>query len=362
MGSFVTLDLQSLMKLLETCHNCLSGKPPQVTIEETLSKKLRNDVVRPFTFMCCGVIVKTEGAIFWHSDEITPDAITCGGDIENRAEFKLANGEEVELDQFEDIIVKCEDDTCRADVDTDEANGIKVLAEEDPLSLGETHDLPTNNSENVIYTKDSFKSQAESSQNLSNKELRKNLLGILSQQDTLVQNDTLEQSSKISGSSKHTKYPDTFTCEFCGKVFTGKERAYQFYYHRNKEHTHEMLYKCDICSKGFWGDRELLAHMAGHRDPGHICHICGQKFNAKRNLKAHLLIHQPLREHTCRFCDKSFRRKDHLQVHERIHTGERPYQCKWCESGYPQKRQLVLHQRKCPIQRRQNLRYVNPVT
>lgn len=349
MGSFVTLSLKSLKSLMEACHNCATGNPAQVNIGDALSVRLGSEVVPPFTFLCCGTIISTEGAIFWHSEEITPDAIACSSQASlNSLEVKQSNIEEGrELDGFENIIVKCEDDSGKK-IDGEE-HSTSILIEEDPLLVDDSSLAKANNAKCYTVAEEDVDQEEEISS--ENRILRKNLVGILSQQDSL---GPLGMSCNNEGTrcSKRVKYPETFTCEFCGKVFKGKERAYQFYYHRNREHTHEIMYKCDICSKQFWGDRELLAHMSGHRDQGHICHICGQKFNAKKNLKAHLLIHLSVREYVCRYCDKRFRRKDHLKVHERIHTGVRPYQCTWCESGYPQKHQLNLHIRSCPVLKR----------
>ena len=165
------------------------------------------------------------------------------------------------------------------------------------------------------------------------------------------QKDDSDITKKKRGRAK--KYPDTFTCEFCGKNFTGKDHAYEFYHHRNREHTHEMVYKCHICMKKFWGDRELAAHITIHKSSGHICHICGTKFTAKKNLNKHILIHSD-KSFSCEYCNKSFTRKDHLKVHERIHTGFRPYQCEKCDSGFIQKRQLKLHMKNCPLNEKTN--------
>ncbi|XP_045581223.2 zinc finger protein 614 [Procambarus clarkii] len=349
MGSFVTLNLQSLVSLLETCHNCSTGNAAQVITGDTLSVRLGSEVGRPFTFLCCGTIISSGGAIFWHSEEITPDAITSSNEVIQQP-LKVMDGNTEEkrgVEEFEDLIIKCEDDSGKK-FESEEINLHNILVEEDPLLVDDLAIEKTNVDE-CCTSENNEKIIVVSPENTI---ARTNLVGILTHQDSL---GSLESpcESKATGLTKRTKYPEVFTCEYCGKVFTGKERAYQFYYHRNREHTHEMVYRCDICSKEFWGDRELLSHMSGHRDQGHICHICGQKFNAKKNLKTHLLTHLSIREYICRYCDKSFRRKDHLTVHERIHTGVRPYQCKWCDSGYPQKHQLKLHIRKCPILKRQ---------
>ena len=279
---------------------------------------------------------------------MTLDAITSKAQPCHQPLHRREHPSEVKVDfnEFVDISVKCED-VIKSITDEGDAS-CKIVLEKDPLLLDESPTLHTNESRSTSEGQTQV-CDAKS----ANKNLRKTFVGILGQQDLLGIN-ALSEQNKYPGCAKGKKYPETFTCEYCGKIFKGKERAYQFYYHRNREHTHEMTFKCDICSKEFWGDRELLMHRTQHKDQGHVCHICGQKFNASKNLKVHLLIHAPTREHVCQYCDKPFRRKDHLTVHERIHTGIRPYQCQWCDSGYPQKHQLKLHIRKCPILRQTN--------
>ncbi|XP_042228179.1 zinc finger protein 300-like isoform X2 [Homarus americanus] len=353
MELYLTVTTYSTSSILPSGATKVSGNAAQVSIGDTSSVRLGNEAVRPFTFLCCETIVSSEGAIFWHSEEITPDAIACSNQTNQQPlranEGNLVGGRVV--NEFEDVIVKCEDESTRK-MDSEDGNLDSILAEEDPLLVDDVSTVQTSITECCTVSKDNIKQDEEISP--ENKILRKNLVGILTRQDSLGSLVTSCNSKVTTNeSARRTKYPETFTCEFCGKIFKGKERAYQFYYHRNREHTHEMIYKCDICSKEFWGEREFLAHMTGHRDQGHICHVCGQKFNAKKNLKTHLLVHLSIREHVCRYCDKTFRRKDHLTVHERIHTGVRPYQCKWCDSAYPQKHQLNLHIRKCPILKRQ---------
>lgn len=305
---------------------------------------LGKETVHPFSFLCCETVISTEGVI-WHPEDMTLDVTTsrtqpCCQPVHIRQDPTEVNKE---LNEFVDISVKCEDGV-KSIANEDDAS-CKIVLEKDPLLLDESLAMHTNRNEC-----ESEGQPQECDAKSVNRNLRKNFVGILEQQDVLGKN-ILSEQNKFPGCTKGKKYPETFTCEFCGKIFKGKERAYMFYYHRNREHTHELTFKCDVCSKEFWGDRELLAHRTQHKDQGHVCHICGQKFNASKNLKVHLLIHVPTREHVCRYCDKSFRRKDHLTVHERIHTGIRPYQCQWCDSGYPQKHQLKLHIRRCPILR-----------
>ncbi|KAK7076297.1 hypothetical protein SK128_014875 [Halocaridina rubra] len=350
MGSFVTLDLYCLSSLMESCHNCSSGKVARVSISESLAVRIETKVIRPITFLCCGMILNAEGAIFWHSDEITSDSISNHTPILNKDQELqpvendvVAQRRKEEKNAIENVIVKCEEKTIMEKVDNEE-DSVKILVEEDPLLLDPSSSTTLINKSSLI-TK-SYSRHSEESENLISNSIRKNLIGILTHQDA-GESVANENAKGTHSSPRKRKYPDSFTCEFCGRIFTGKNRAYLFYYHRNKEHTQAMVFRCDICLKDFYGDRELLSHMTTHKDPGHVCHLCGQKLSSSKHLKTHLLIHETSKQYTCEFCDKTFRRKDHLRVHKRIHTGERPYQCKLCGSAYPQKHQLKLHLKKC---------------
>lgn len=319
------------------------GNPAEVSIGNMVSEKSGRGAVQPFSFGCCETVITTEGAILWHSEDLCLEAIAESTQSCHQPVHSSPDPIDINKDynNFVDVRIKWEDKGAKTDADDDPS--CRVASEKDPLLLDDSFGVQI--SKNECQSEGTVE---ECDTKAIKKSLRKNFLGILGQQDLLGMNITSEES-KLLRCVKGKKYPETFICEFCGKVFKGKDRAYQFYYHRNREHTHETTFRCDVCSKEFWGDRELLAHRVHHKGEGHICHICGQSFNANKNLKVHLLIHAPSREHICRFCDKPFRRKDHLTVHERIHTGVRPYQCQWCDSGYPQKHQLKLHLRKCPV-------------
>lgn len=142
------------------------------------------------------------------------------------------------------------------------------------------------------------------------------------------------------------KYPPVLVCEFCGEQFSNKDRVYKFFYHRNQFHTQEVTYKCPLCPKLYWGERELSQHVSVHVGKEHICEYCGITCQRKNDFLRHLLIHED-KKFSCHFCQKRFRRKDHLKIHERIHTNKTPYTCSNCASGFPQKHQLNLHSKKC---------------
>ncbi|KAK3865210.1 hypothetical protein Pcinc_029170 [Petrolisthes cinctipes] len=63
MGSFVTLNKQSLKTLLEACHNCAKGNIALVCIGNTLPERLGTTVLHPITFTCCGLIVSAEETV-----------------------------------------------------------------------------------------------------------------------------------------------------------------------------------------------------------------------------------------------------------------------------------------------------------
>lgn len=400
MGSFITLDINSLTLILKTCHNCPTGNITQVNVGESLASRIRGDLGHNISFICCGLNINPEGAIFWHSEEINPDASgdTDVTDSNEQNEISIqetssASGK-VHRGEVKEVLVKSEKKGMIMGSIREPATGTVpvsfIVNEKYPLTEESIHGnvveirvadhekdndldnrLPASNLksypmpyENNISEEccisDNEKNCNENSLQLnisenskSNKSNKRSsyVTQILNEKNEYLPLVTVCKSLNLRGESKQSKYkkyPDSFTCEYCAKEFVGKDRAYQFYLHRNREHTQEMVYKCQVCCKTFWGDRELMAHEVTHKNPGHICHVCGQKFKAKKNLDAHMLTHFPEKPHSCKVCDKAFKRKDHLKLHERIHSGERPYQCEWCTSAYSQRVQLLFHVKKCP--------------
>ncbi|CAL4253046.1 unnamed protein product, partial [Meganyctiphanes norvegica] len=71
MGSFITLDINSITSILKTCHNCPTGNLAEVNFGESLAARIRSDLHSNIIFICCGLNIYPEGAIFWHSEEVS---------------------------------------------------------------------------------------------------------------------------------------------------------------------------------------------------------------------------------------------------------------------------------------------------
>ncbi|XP_076057793.1 uncharacterized protein LOC143035110 [Oratosquilla oratoria] len=140
---------------------------------------------------------------------------------------------------------------------------------------------------------------------------------------------------------------EAFTCDICGVSFTGRTRRQEFSHHMNREHTKEIIFKCPMCHKEFWHQKNLRHHIRSHEQPSKLCSVCNRTFKTQTHLKTHMLTHSEHKAHVCQYCRRSFKRKDHLTVHERLHTGEKPFVCTFCFSAYPQKIQLIKHQKSC---------------
>lgn len=87
---------------------------------------------------------------------------------------------------------------------------------------------------------------------------------------------------------KSTKVRGTYECERCNKKFTWMAALQQ---HENNKHgrrPHPFL--CQICSKGFWNQRDLRGHLASkHRmQKDFQCLICGREYSYKTYLKVHM--------------------------------------------------------------------------
>ncbi|XP_041705545.1 zinc finger protein 239, partial [Coregonus clupeaformis] len=102
---------------------------------------------------------------------------------------------------------------------------------------------------------------------------------------------------------------------------------------------------CKVCCKSFHHMGSLIKHVQTHRkDKESICGVCGKCFQSTESMKGHLKTHIAAR-FCCDVCSKGFSKNSELIVHMRIHTGESPYHCCHCGKAFKQNGNLKIHMR-----------------
>ncbi|XP_071746728.1 uncharacterized protein [Lepeophtheirus salmonis] len=97
-------------------------------------------------------------------------------------------------------------------------------------------------------------------------------------------------SSSSNNSSLHNSSKgENYTCQFCSRCYTDKNR---FEIHV-RFHTGETPYVCPICNKGFRDGKKMKIHVGRHTSSlTHKCHLCPRSFEGPRALNKHLLAHK----------------------------------------------------------------------
>ncbi|KAI4455323.1 zinc finger protein [Holotrichia oblita] len=136
-----------------------------------------------------------------------------------------------------------------------------------------------------------------------------------------------------------------YTCEMCGKSFTQKSTLD---IHIKSIHTGEKRHICENCGKKFTTSAELRKHSGVHipnSEKKFVCEIngCDKAFVTKQRRHDHMKRHNPDKKHKCTICHKGFFSGQSLRRHHIIHTGEKPFECDTCHKRFNRKSNLQIH-------------------
>uniref|UniRef100_A0A6V7I3Z0 C2H2-type domain-containing protein n=1 Tax=Bracon brevicornis TaxID=1563983 RepID=A0A6V7I3Z0_9HYME len=125
-----------------------------------------------------------------------------------------------------------------------------------------------------------------------------------------------------------------YKCPYCSKLTAS---SFVLKNHIQATHDRKRVFKCDICQKEFYNERNMKAHKRLHKKL--TCSRCDEQFANLTLLDQHLLdLHNAVvpkrRKYNCKECGAEFRRLLLLQDHENVHTGKRPYTCELCNKTF----------------------------
>ena len=120
-----------------------------------------------------------------------------------------------------------------------------------------------------------------------------------------------------------------FDCEVYKKQVFGKLniRAHMI--------THEKMFSCDVCSKGFSDKQGLRTHFLKVHSSAeeqsqarkHICSKCPKRFYTGNLLSRHEYVHSEKKNFSCKICPHSTKTADAIRSHtNQIHLGKLPTQ------------------------------------
>lgn len=110
---------------------------------------------------------------------------------------------------------------------------------------------------------------------------------------------------------------------------------------------HEMVYKCQVCNKGYTSKSVLNRHQLIHKGLSYPCNHCQKIFHQQTNLRAHIRnTHEGDKrvQHKCPHCNKIFRIKGNLTQHvQGVHLRKFAFPCTHCPAGFHHARYLQRH-------------------
>lgn len=131
-----------------------------------------------------------------------------------------------------------------------------------------------------------------------------------------------------------------FQCDECGKRFV---KLWALELHQIS-HSNEKKFKCDKCPITFKHKRTLSEHRRTHEGHTNECDICGKQFTLLETFKKHKQrVHSNQRNYACDMCPKMFKSSSNLTSHRRIHLNDFNFTCQWCKQGFHDNRIYKRH-------------------
>lgn len=120
-------------------------------------------------------------------------------------------------------------------------------------------------------------------------------------------------SINITEGKEHVCAKISHSCQYCGKIFRGKDSTRRFERHL-EYHPTELTFECNICPLKFRTTRQLRFHLKNHEKEHRRCHMCNIAFESVEALEEHEKKHKHA-SFVCQTCNAKFTYERTLNRH-----------------------------------------------